>query len=458
MMPEWASVFLILALWTCGVAGGDKASRNLQLGKGLLVLGNSSQAIDALSANFYLDPSSISVAQLAQTSFLTATAFLESTKFFAIQAALFYLHRTLDLAPRSGIAHQKISELLLRTNTNLTDAMHHARAALDLAVEWAASPEGGGLVTNNRARHLAHFLTTIFLAAGEKDGLLNFVSLHPQHFSLPFPGAATTLPPPLSSIRVGSTHNFDIGSSAGSALRVHRQRTSIYTIDDFLSHEECIRLKLTAAMSSAANQHAMRRMQTGVACFTMDCAMEVSLVNRNLLNMSLRLQGGDAYVRCYRQAMHAEARGGTKIGSTAYSDGSCSNGSRGRSSGEDRGVGSGYKTACETQPSDPTHIDPFEFLESSSSSINFGPHSSPLHSIISARVKALTGLSEAFSKHTQVRQYANGQAYPLHSDCGYDWKENTRAWTLLVYLNTVPVGGATQFPHQGICYRIHSRY
>ena len=137
-------VLLLLAITTIVVANGDKASLNLELEKRLIAYGNSSRAIEALSANFYLATSSISAPQLAQTSFLTASAFLQSTNFFANQAANFYLDRTLDIVPHLGIAQQKISELMLRTNTNLAGAIHPARRAFDLSVERTSWPQGDG--------------------------------------------------------------------------------------------------------------------------------------------------------------------------------------------------------------------------------------------------------------------------------------------------------------------------
>jgi len=79
----------------------------------------------------------------------------------------------------------------------------------------------------------------------------------------------------------------------------------------------------------------------------------------------------------------------------------------------------------------------------------------PFVQMLHRRMDDLIGVEENWGETMQGQRYAVGQEFKAHHDW-FDtsqpyWKGDValggqRAWTLMVYLNDVPAGGATEFP------------
>jgi len=68
---------------------------------------------------------------------------------------------------------------------------------------------------------------------------------------------------------------------------------------------------------------------------------------------------------------------------------------------------------------------------------------------IAERVQSLTGIPQENAEHLQLLNYHEDQFYKYHHDCTPHHKERQmgpRVLTFFLYLNTVDVGGGTQFP------------
>lgn len=71
--------------------------------------------------------------------------------------------------------------------------------------------------------------------------------------------------------------------------------------------------------------------------------------------------------------------------------------------------------------------------------------------MISDRIEGLLGLEDQFSRVTQLIHYPESSAgYSNHTDCNFEPGDNTRAYTVLIYLNTPMTGGQTVFPSLGL--------
>jgi prolyl 4-hydroxylase len=89
-----------------------------------------------------------------------------------------------------------------------------------------------------------------------------------------------------------------------------------------------------------------------------------------------------------------------------------------------------------------------------------GPNDAPeALRTLRALVIEVTGLPPENQESIQVLRYEKGQEYREHQDFwhpGTDYYDEQmarggqRAWTVMVYLNTVPEGGGTRFPRLGI--------
>jgi prolyl 4-hydroxylase len=73
---------------------------------------------------------------------------------------------------------------------------------------------------------------------------------------------------------------------------------------------------------------------------------------------------------------------------------------------------------------------------------------------LDARLASLSGIDPAHGETMQGQRYDVGQEFKAHTDCfepnSDDWAKycavaGQRTWTFMIYLNTVPAGGATRF-------------
>ncbi len=80
--------------------------------------------------------------------------------------------------------------------------------------------------------------------------------------------------------------------------------------------------------------------------------------------------------------------------------------------------------------------------------------SDPLIAAIDEKLAAFAGIDPAFGEPIQGQRYAVGQEFKAHTDyfdpAGLDFTRycsvsGNRTWTLMVYLNQPPAGGATRF-------------
>ena len=68
-----------------------------------------------------------------------------------------------------------------------------------------------------------------------------------------------------------------------------------------------------------------------------------------------------------------------------------------------------------------------------------------------AKVEKLLGSSSSHFEQLQVARYGPGQKYEVHTDSDDETpREDLRRDTVLMYLNTCPKGGHTQFPKHGM--------
>lgn len=81
-------------------------------------------------------------------------------------------------------------------------------------------------------------------------------------------------------------------------------------------------------------------------------------------------------------------------------------------------------------------------------------HADPLVMALDGRLSAVSGIDHAYGEPLQGQRYEVGQEFKAHTDYfepdGADFARycsvsGQRTWTFMVYLNTVPAGGATRF-------------
>ena len=81
-------------------------------------------------------------------------------------------------------------------------------------------------------------------------------------------------------------------------------------------------------------------------------------------------------------------------------------------------------------------------------------HADPAVVALDAKLAHVSGIDPAHGETIQGQRYDVGQEFKAHTDCfepnSEDWNQfcavaGQRTWTFMVYLNTVPVGGATRF-------------
>lgn len=81
-------------------------------------------------------------------------------------------------------------------------------------------------------------------------------------------------------------------------------------------------------------------------------------------------------------------------------------------------------------------------------------HTDPLVATLDARLAEISGIDQAHGEPLQGQRYEVGQEFKAHTDYfepnGPDFERfctvsGQRSWTFMVYLNTVPAGGATRF-------------
>jgi len=68
---------------------------------------------------------------------------------------------------------------------------------------------------------------------------------------------------------------------------------------------------------------------------------------------------------------------------------------------------------------------------------------------IENRIEEVFGLSQSHATSSQILEYTQGSDYNPHTDCS-TVMQNSRAWTVLVYLSDVADGGGTGFPKAGV--------
>lgn len=85
-------------------------------------------------------------------------------------------------------------------------------------------------------------------------------------------------------------------------------------------------------------------------------------------------------------------------------------------------------------------------------------HDDPLAAALDAKLAAVSGIDPAHGETLQGQRYEVGQEFKAHTDCfepnSADWAKycavsGQRTWTFMIYLNTVPAGGATRFKEIG---------
>jgi prolyl 4-hydroxylase len=83
-------------------------------------------------------------------------------------------------------------------------------------------------------------------------------------------------------------------------------------------------------------------------------------------------------------------------------------------------------------------------------------HAQPLVAALDARLADLSGIDPALGEPIQGQHYGEGQEFKPHTDYfepgGADYERycnvaGQRTWTIMIYLNAVPAGGATRFKH-----------
>lgn len=81
-------------------------------------------------------------------------------------------------------------------------------------------------------------------------------------------------------------------------------------------------------------------------------------------------------------------------------------------------------------------------------------HADPVVAALGAKFAEVSGIDPAFGETMQGQRYDVGQEFKAHTDCfepnSADWDKycsvaGQRTWTFMIYLNTVPAGGATRF-------------
>jgi prolyl 4-hydroxylase len=81
-------------------------------------------------------------------------------------------------------------------------------------------------------------------------------------------------------------------------------------------------------------------------------------------------------------------------------------------------------------------------------------YADPVVAALSAKFAEVSGIDPAFGETMQGQRYEVGQEFKAHTDCfepnSADWDKycsvaGQRTWTFMIYLNTVPAGGATRF-------------
>ncbi|APG63570.1 hypothetical protein LPB140_04365 [Sphingorhabdus lutea] len=81
---------------------------------------------------------------------------------------------------------------------------------------------------------------------------------------------------------------------------------------------------------------------------------------------------------------------------------------------------------------------------------------------IEKRISALMGIDNDYAETMQGQRYQIGQEFKAHHDFFHPaqdyWKQEElrggqRSWTAMIFLNNVPAGGATEFPHLKIGVR-----
>jgi prolyl 4-hydroxylase len=81
-------------------------------------------------------------------------------------------------------------------------------------------------------------------------------------------------------------------------------------------------------------------------------------------------------------------------------------------------------------------------------------HADPVVAALGAKFADVSGIDPAFGETMQGQRYEVGQEFKAHTDCfepnSTDWDKycsvaGQRTWTFMIYLNTVPAGGATRF-------------
>lgn len=82
------------------------------------------------------------------------------------------------------------------------------------------------------------------------------------------------------------------------------------------------------------------------------------------------------------------------------------------------------------------------------------PSADPAVAALDARLAAISGIDSRHAEPLQGQRYEVGQEFKAHTDCFTpgtpDWDtycavSGQRTWTFMIYLNTVPAGGATRF-------------
>ena len=81
-------------------------------------------------------------------------------------------------------------------------------------------------------------------------------------------------------------------------------------------------------------------------------------------------------------------------------------------------------------------------------------HDDPVVAALNAKFVEVSGIDPAYGETMQGQRYEVGQEFKAHTDCfepnSADWDKycsvaGQRTWTFMIYLNTVPAGGATRF-------------
>lgn len=76
--------------------------------------------------------------------------------------------------------------------------------------------------------------------------------------------------------------------------------------------------------------------------------------------------------------------------------------------------------------------------------------SSSVVQTINERLSSLLNIPVSHFEDIQVGHYKKGEFYKQHSDDALEVRTNPRSFTLLMYLNDVKKGGATEFPKLGL--------